>query len=73
MLSQALLGPPVLYSFDEFLRLALDDGTLVPNLHHWWQSFTGPRLYYASREHMPAPQRAFVGFVLRDNRSRDAA
>ena len=69
----AVDGLGIVYSFDEFLRPALDDGTLVPILHDWWQSFTGPRLYYASREHMPAPLRAFVDFVLRDNRSRDAA
>ena len=69
----AVDGLGIVYSFDEFLRPALDDGTLVPILPDWWQSFTGPRLYYASREHMPAPLRAFVDFVLRDNRSRDAA
>lgn len=69
----AVDGLGIVYSFDELLRPALDDGTLVPILHDWWQSFTGPRLYYASREHMPAPLRAFVDFVLRDNRSRDAA
>ncbi|CAG9220094.1 Uncharacterized HTH-type transcriptional regulator YcaN [Paraburkholderia sabiae] len=69
----AVDGLGIVYSFDEFLRPALDDGTLVPILQDWWQSFTGPRLYYASREHMPAPLRAFVDFVLRDNRSRDAA
>jgi DNA-binding transcriptional LysR family regulator len=68
----AVDGLGIVYSFDEFLRPALDDGTLVPILRDWWQSFTGPRLYYASREHMPAPLRAFVDFVLRDNRSRDA-
>ncbi|MFM0019680.1 LysR family transcriptional regulator [Paraburkholderia azotifigens] len=69
----AVDGLGIVYSFDELLRPALDDGTLVPILRDWWQSFTGPRLYYASREHMPAPLRAFVDFVLRDNRSRDAA
>jgi len=69
----AVDGLGIVYSFDELLRPALDDGTLVPILRDWWQSFTGPRLYYASRAHMPAPLRAFVDFVLRDNRSRDAA
>ncbi|WP_109481134.1 LysR family transcriptional regulator [Paraburkholderia sp. C35] len=65
----AIDGLGIAYSFDEFLRPALDDGTLVPILRDWWQSFTGPRLYYASREHMPAPLRAFVDFVLRENSS----
>jgi DNA-binding transcriptional LysR family regulator len=69
----AVDGLGIVYSFGEFLRPALDNGTLVPILHDWWQSFTGPRLYYVSREHMPAPLRAFVDFVLRGNRSRDAA
>jgi DNA-binding transcriptional LysR family regulator len=68
----AIDGLGIVYSFDEFLRPALDDGTLVPILHDWWQSFTGPRLYYASREHMPAPLRAFVDFVLQDNGGRTA-
>jgi DNA-binding transcriptional LysR family regulator len=65
----AIDGLGIVYSFDEFLRPALATGELVPILHEWWQSFTGPRLYYASREHMPAPLRAFVDFVLRENRS----
>ncbi len=68
----AIDGLGIVYSFDEFLRPALDDGTLVPILHDWWQPFTGPRLYYASREHMPAPLRAFVDFVLQDNARRTA-
>jgi DNA-binding transcriptional LysR family regulator len=69
----AVDGLGIVYSFDEFLRPALDSGALVPILQDWWQSFTGPRLYYASREHMPAPLRAFVDFVLRDNGSRAGA
>jgi DNA-binding transcriptional LysR family regulator len=47
----------------EFVREAIDRGTLVPVLKPWWQSFTGPRLYYPSRAHVPGPLRAFIDFV----------
>jgi len=56
-------GLGVIYTFDEYLRPSLDSGALVPVLEDWWQSFSGPFLYYPSRTHMPAPLRAFVDFL----------
>ncbi|MGA7778297.1 MAG: LysR family transcriptional regulator [Paraburkholderia sp.] len=63
----AIDGLGVVYSFDEFLRPAIEQGALVPILEGWWQSFSGPFLYYPSRAHMPGPLRAFVDFVLAAN------
>jgi DNA-binding transcriptional LysR family regulator len=62
--SAAVDGLGIVYTFDEFLRPAIDRGELVPILEPWWQSFSGPFLYYPSRTHMPGPLRAFVDFVL---------
>ncbi|MGK9236657.1 LysR family transcriptional regulator [Inquilinus limosus] len=62
----ALAGLGVISSFEEVLRPHLDSGTLVPVLEEWWQSFSGPFLYYPSRTHMPAPLRAFVDFIKAD-------
>jgi len=67
--SAAVAGLGVIYTFEEFLRPALEDGTLVPVLRGWWQSFSGPFLYYPSRAHMPGPLRALVDF-LREGRNR---
>jgi DNA-binding transcriptional LysR family regulator len=49
--------------FEDWLRPALDDGTLVPVLKPWWQSFSGPFLYYPGRRHLPSPLRAFIDFI----------
>jgi len=62
--SAAVAGLGIVYSFEEFLRPAIEAGELVPILEEWWQSFPGPFLYYPSRTHMPAPLRAFVDFVI---------
>jgi DNA-binding transcriptional LysR family regulator len=62
--SAAIAGLGVIYSFEEFLRPAIESGALAPLLTEWWQTFRGPFLYYASRTHMPGPLRAFVDFVL---------
>ncbi|KXV05045.1 LysR family transcriptional regulator [Caballeronia megalochromosomata] len=61
--SAAIAGLGLVYTFDEFVRGAIDSGALVPVLKPWWQSFTGPRLYYPSRTHMPGPLRAFIDFI----------
>lgn len=53
----ATAGLGMIYTFEEFLRPAIQSGALVPVLHEWWESFSGPFLYYQSRTHMPAPLR----------------
>ncbi len=68
-LAAAVAGLGVICTFEEFLRPALDSGELVPVLTDWWQSFSGPFLYYPSRRNMPAPLRAFIDFI----RSREVA
>ncbi|HEY8290561.1 MAG TPA: LysR family transcriptional regulator [Acetobacteraceae bacterium] len=61
--SAAESGLGLIYTFEEFVQSALERGALVPILRDWWQSFSGPFLYYPSRSHMPAPLRAFVDFI----------
>ena len=62
-LSAALAGLGVFSTFEDVLAPAFESGALEPVLPDWWQSFSGPFLYYQSRVHMPAPVRAFVDFV----------
>jgi DNA-binding transcriptional LysR family regulator len=59
----AVQGLGVIYLFEEWLRPYLDEGTLVPVLEPWWESFSGPFLYYPGRRLVPAPLRAFIDFV----------
>jgi DNA-binding transcriptional LysR family regulator len=59
-------GLGLIYSFEEYVRPGIEQGKLVPVLEEWWQSFSGPFLYYPSRTHMPAPLRAFVDFLKRE-------
>jgi DNA-binding transcriptional LysR family regulator len=61
--SAAIDGCGVVQLFEDWLRPALDSGTLEPILEPWWQSFSGPFLYYHGRDHVPAPLRAFIGYV----------
>ncbi len=65
-----MAGLGLIFTFDEFLRPALDAGRLVPVMEAWWPSFSGPRLYYPGGRLMPAPLRAFVDFVREDRRSQ---
>ena len=65
-------GLGIVYSFDEFVRPAIDSGALTPILADWWQSFSGPFLYYPSRTLMPTPLRAFVDFVLAERQAKPA-
>ncbi len=62
-ISAAIQGLGVIGTFEGFLEPALKTGELVPILEDWQQSFSGPFLYYPSRQHMPAPLRAFVDFI----------
>jgi len=59
----AVGGLGVIYLFEDWLRPHLDSGALEPVLEPWWQTFTGPFLYYPGRRHLPAPLRAFVDFI----------
>jgi DNA-binding transcriptional LysR family regulator len=69
-LSAAVAGLGVICTFEDFLREPLARGELAPVLPDWWQSFSGPFLYYPSRRHMPAPLRAFVDFIRKDASGR---
>jgi DNA-binding transcriptional LysR family regulator len=62
-LSAAIAGLGVIATFEECLAPAFATGALTPVLEDWWQSFSGPFLYYAGRRHIPAPLRAFVDFI----------
>ena len=59
----ALAGTGIIFLFEDWLRPHLDAGRLEPVLEPWWQSFSGPFLYYPGRRLMPAPLRAFVDFI----------
>ncbi len=62
-------GLGLIHTFDGLVARSLAEGRLEEVLADWSTPFTGPRLYYPSRRHMPAPLRAFVDFL----RSRRAA
>ena len=59
----AIAGLGIVTLFEDWLRPHLDRGALEPVLEPWWQSFSGPFLYYPGRRLVPAPLRAFVGFI----------
>ena len=63
LVDAAIAGVGVIYHFEDWLRPHLDSGALEPILEDWWQSFSGPFLYYSGRRLVPAPLRAFVDFV----------
>lgn len=62
-ISAAVAGLGVVASFEQWLAPKLAAGTLEPVLEDWWQSFTGPFLYYSGRRHLPTPLRVFIDFV----------
>ncbi|KJC58768.1 LysR family transcriptional regulator [Bradyrhizobium sp. LTSPM299] len=59
----AIAGTGVIKLFEDWLRPHLDSGALEPVLEPWWQSFSGPFLYYPDRRLVPAPLRAFIDFI----------
>jgi DNA-binding transcriptional LysR family regulator len=59
----AVDGLGVIYLFEDWLRPHFESGVLEPVLEPWWQSFSGPFLYYPGRRHLPSPLRAFIDFV----------
>ncbi|MDB5980434.1 MAG: LysR family transcriptional regulator [Pseudomonas sp.] len=62
-LQAALDGLGIVNLFEDWLRPYLDSGALEPLLEPWWQTFTGPFLYYPGRRYLPSPLRAFVDFI----------
>lgn len=59
----AVDGLGIIHLFEDWLQPYLDSGALDPVLEPWWQTFTGPFLYYPGRRHLPSPLRAFVDFI----------
>ncbi|AWN39736.1 LysR family transcriptional regulator [Methylobacterium durans] len=59
----AVAGVGIITLFEDWLQPYLDSGALEPVLEPWWQRFSGPFLYYPGRRYLPAPLRAFVGFI----------
>ncbi|MEN1834959.1 LysR family transcriptional regulator [Pseudomonas lijiangensis] len=59
----AIDGLGIVYLFEDWLRPHLDSGALEPVLEPWWQSFSGPFLYYPGRRYLPSPLRAFIDFI----------
>ena len=59
----AIAGTGIIFLFEDWLRPFLQSGALAPVLEPWWQSFSGPFLYYPGRRHLPAPLRAFIDFI----------
>ena len=66
----AIAGTGIVFLFEDWLRPHLDSGALEPVLEPWWQSFSGPFLYYPGRRLVPAPLRAFVDFIKQSAGSR---
>jgi DNA-binding transcriptional LysR family regulator len=63
LLDAAVAGAGVVCLFEDWLRPELDSGALEPVLEPWWQSFSGPFLYYPGRRLVPPPLRAFIDYV----------
>jgi len=59
----AIAGTGIVFLFEDWLRPYFKSGALEPVLEPWWQSFSGPFLYYPGRRLMPAKLRAFVDFI----------
>ena len=59
----AIDGLGIILLFEDWLCPHFESGALVPVLEPWWQSFSGPFLYYSGRRHLPSPLRAFVDFI----------
>lgn len=62
-LEAAIAGVGIISLFEDWLRPYFASGALEPILEPWWQSFSGPFLYYPGRRLVPAPLRAFIDFV----------
>lgn len=59
----AIAGTGIISLFEDWLRPHLASGELEPVLEGWWDTFSGPFLYYPGRRLVPGPLRAFIDFV----------
>ncbi|MER8397367.1 LysR substrate-binding domain-containing protein [Mesorhizobium sp. M1348] len=59
----AIAGTGIVSLFEDWLRPHFESGALEPVLEPWWQTFSGPFLYYPGRRLVPAPLRAFIDFI----------
>jgi DNA-binding transcriptional LysR family regulator len=65
----AIAGTGIVSLFEDWLRPLFERGALEPVLEPWWQSFSGPFLYYPGRRLVPAPLRAFIDFIKAEQRA----
>ena len=59
----AVAGGGIIHLFEDWLRPALASGALEPVLPDWWQSFSGPFLYYSGRRLVPPSLRALLDYI----------
>jgi DNA-binding transcriptional LysR family regulator len=72
MLKAALDGVGIGYTAEAYIRKHLATGALVPMLTDWSPNYDSWYLYYASRQYVSAPLRAFIQF-LREHVQRQPA
>ncbi|AJG24158.1 LysR family transcriptional regulator [Cupriavidus basilensis] len=63
LVDAARAGSGIIYLFEDWLRPHLESGALEAVLEPWWQSFSGPFLYYPGRRLVPPPLRAFIDYI----------
>jgi DNA-binding transcriptional LysR family regulator len=59
----AVAGLGIVRLFEDWLQPYVQSGALVTILDEWDQPFSGPKLYYSGRRHLPPALRAFADFV----------
>ncbi|WP_197339649.1 LysR family transcriptional regulator [Ralstonia solanacearum] len=59
----AIAGIGIIHLFEDWLRPHFESGRLEPVLSDWWQSFSGPFLYYSGRRLVPPALRAFIDYI----------
>ncbi len=63
VVNAAIAGTGIIQLFEGWLQPHLESGALEPVLKEWWQSFSGPFLYYSGRRLVPPPLRAFLDHI----------
>ena len=56
-------GVGIGYMAETYMKDDIDQGTLVPLLTDWSTTYDSWYLYYASRQHLSAPLKAFIQFL----------